>query len=241
MLEHTLVAAAPHNFRTTEAPAEADGVTEAWLAFETSVGRGRGHLRLRDGKAWTLLTTLSELKGHEEQRGRARPEVLVVGGGQGGIALGARLRQLDVPAIVVDRHMRPGDQWRQRGDGDALTLPAARWGGYVSIDNIGHQLGDHEDEVRQLVLGLLQAGHEEQILLSQDVGQVAELRCRGGRGYTYLAETFLPALRSSGVTEDCIHTMTIADPRRWLKIAAGRGGRMGRCGPVLALRPRRRP
>ena len=32
-------------------------------------GRGIGHLRLRDGKAWTLLTTLYELKGHEEPHG----------------------------------------------------------------------------------------------------------------------------------------------------------------------------
>ena len=48
-------------------------MTEAWLEFETEVGRGRGHLRLRDGSAWTLLTTLYELKGHEEPRGPQRP------------------------------------------------------------------------------------------------------------------------------------------------------------------------
>jgi cation diffusion facilitator CzcD-associated flavoprotein CzcO len=40
--------------------------------------------------------------------------VVIVGGGQGGIALGARMRQLGVPAIVVDKHDRPGDQWRNR-------------------------------------------------------------------------------------------------------------------------------
>jgi putative flavoprotein involved in K+ transport len=43
-----------------------------------------------------------------------QPYVLVVGGGQGGIALGARLRHLGVPAIVIDKHSRPGDHWRQR-------------------------------------------------------------------------------------------------------------------------------
>ena len=145
MLEHTLDSAEPRDFRTTAPPTEAEGVVEAWLAFETKVGRGKGHLRLSDGQAWTLLTTLYELKGHEEPRGLQRPmgaehgvdakrqtwlerrqqeaaqlgyetqpEVLVIGGGQGGIALGARLRQLDVPAIVIDRHARPGDQWRGR-------------------------------------------------------------------------------------------------------------------------------
>jgi putative flavoprotein involved in K+ transport len=43
-----------------------------------------------------------------------QPSVLVIGGGQGGVALGARLRQLGVPALVVDKHERPGDQWRGR-------------------------------------------------------------------------------------------------------------------------------
>lgn len=43
-----------------------------------------------------------------------QPYVLVIGGGQGGIALGARLRQLGVSHIVIDKHERPGDQWRSR-------------------------------------------------------------------------------------------------------------------------------
>jgi putative flavoprotein involved in K+ transport len=131
----------PGGFAIDGEPAESDGVTEAWLRFETRVGRGTGHLRLRDGAAWTLLTTLRELKGFEEGRpmgvehelrpGRRswreerqseeqtlgyaeQPYVVVIGGGQGGIALGARLRQLGVPALVLDRHDRPGDQWRKR-------------------------------------------------------------------------------------------------------------------------------
>jgi putative flavoprotein involved in K+ transport len=40
--------------------------------------------------------------------------VLIIGGGQGGIALGARLRQLGVPTIIIDKRGRPGDQWRSR-------------------------------------------------------------------------------------------------------------------------------
>src|ERR1700736_5982105 len=129
---------------------------EAWIKFETSVGRGIGHLRLRDGKGWTLLTTLNELKGHEEPKSERRPRgtehgavpnrqtwleqrrreaeelghvtqpyVVVVGGGQGGIALGARLRQLGVPTIIVDRNPRPGDAWRKRYK--SLTLHDPVW------------------------------------------------------------------------------------------------------------------
>jgi len=152
MLGARLIETDPSGFHTRE-PATADGdVVSASIEFETGAGRGTGHLRLRhgqreDGKdeAWTLLTALQELKGHEERKGSSRvlgavhgddpdprswaekraeedaalgrtlqPYVLVVGGGQGGIALGARLRQLGVPAIVVDKHERPGDQWRKR-------------------------------------------------------------------------------------------------------------------------------
>ncbi|WP_280339200.1 flavin-containing monooxygenase [Nocardia neocaledoniensis] len=135
----------PSGFHTTEPPTEDDGVISAWIGFETGVGRGVGHLRLTDEGAWTLLTTMQELKGYEEGKGPRRPKgvrhgadrdrvtwseqrereenelgysrqpyVLVVGGGQGGIALGARMRQLGVPALVVDKHDRPGDQWRKR-------------------------------------------------------------------------------------------------------------------------------
>jgi putative flavoprotein involved in K+ transport len=145
LLAGTLANTRPTGWRSTEEPTEADGVSEAWIEFETAVGRGTGHLRLRDGKAWTLLTTLYELTGHEEPANQRRPKgaehgvnrsrrtwleqrereadelgvrtqpyTLIVGGGQAGIALGARLRQLGVPTIVVDKRGRPGDQWRSR-------------------------------------------------------------------------------------------------------------------------------
>ncbi|MBD0324718.1 MAG: nuclear transport factor 2 family protein, partial [Aldersonia sp.] len=64
----------PTGFRTTEEPTEADGVVSAWIAFETGVGRGIGHLRLKDEGAWTLLTAMQELKGHEEGKGTRRPQ-----------------------------------------------------------------------------------------------------------------------------------------------------------------------
>ena len=40
------------------------------------------------------------------------PAVLVVGGGQAGLCIAARLRQLDVDTLVVDRAGRAGDNWR---------------------------------------------------------------------------------------------------------------------------------
>jgi len=100
-------------------------------------------------KAWTLLTELGELKGFEERLGKERPrgsaysrdfrgpnwldlrkasaeyadrdpDVLVVGGGQAGLTIAARLKQLNVDALIVDREKRIGDNWRRRYH--ALTL-----------------------------------------------------------------------------------------------------------------------
>jgi putative flavoprotein involved in K+ transport len=124
---------------------EANGVLESWIEFETDVARGNGHIRVKNGQIWTLLTTMSELKGHEEPLGFNRPKgvkhgaeskrrswkenrdeevaelgysqqpyCVIIGGGQGGIALGARLRQLNVPTIIIERNERPGDSWRKR-------------------------------------------------------------------------------------------------------------------------------
>lgn len=100
-------------------------------------------------KAWTLLTALDELKGFEEQQGISRPrgqaysrdfrgpnwldlrkaaaeyadrdpDVLVIGGGQAGLSIAARLKQLQIDTLIVDREARVGDNWRNRYH--ALTL-----------------------------------------------------------------------------------------------------------------------
>ncbi|MEV4349177.1 NAD(P)/FAD-dependent oxidoreductase [Actinoplanes sp. NPDC049596] len=178
LLTTTLDHIDPDNFELTEEPTEADGVIDAWIRFETAVGRGTGHLRLKPEGAWTLLTTLRELKGFEEQQGERRPQgvehtlskgrlswkerrareeadadpyVVVIGGGQGGIALGARLRQLGVPALVIDKHARPGDQWRGRYKSLCLHDPVwydhlpylpfpANWPVFSPKDKIGDWL-----------------------------------------------------------------------------------------------------
>jgi putative flavoprotein involved in K+ transport len=43
-----------------------------------------------------------------------QPYCLVIGGGQGGIMLGARLRQLGVPTLIIEKNARAGDSWRNR-------------------------------------------------------------------------------------------------------------------------------
>ncbi|MHA1529769.1 MAG: nuclear transport factor 2 family protein, partial [Alphaproteobacteria bacterium] len=72
MLEATLGEVRPTNWALTGDATDADGITSGWISFETASGRGEGYLRLNDQGAWTLLTTLKELKGHEEKRGPTR-------------------------------------------------------------------------------------------------------------------------------------------------------------------------
>jgi putative flavoprotein involved in K+ transport len=47
-----------------------NGVTADWFTFETAAARGKGYLRLKNCKCWTLLTSMTELKGFEEKKGR---------------------------------------------------------------------------------------------------------------------------------------------------------------------------
>jgi len=145
MADATLENVRPTNWQIKGEPTTADGITEAWLTFETNAVRGEGHVRLNEHGCWTLLTTAQELKGFEEKKGTKRdmgvlhvafkdrktwsetreseirelgyktqPYVLIVGGGQGGIGLGARLRRLGVPTIIIEKNDRPGDSWRKR-------------------------------------------------------------------------------------------------------------------------------
>src|SRR6188508_1135016 len=124
---------------------------EAIFRFDPPDGPGAGVVRLlpETQKAWTLLTALTDLQGHEEQVGQRRPKgqaysrdfsgpnwldqrkaqseyrdrepaVLVVGGGHAGLSIAARLTQRGIDTLVVDRHARVGDNWRTRYH--ALTL-----------------------------------------------------------------------------------------------------------------------
>ena len=145
MLRETLAGTRPGGWRITEEP-EVDGAdTHVWLGFETAAAQGIGRVTLRNGLAFTLMTAMADLKGHEEPRGPTRPRgivhkadrarqtwgearadrvarlghqdqpyVLIIGGGQGGLALGARLKQLGVPTLIVEATARAGDAWRTR-------------------------------------------------------------------------------------------------------------------------------
>ena len=72
LIERAVIPASPSGWTLEGDATEADGVIEGWIRFETGVACGYGHLRLTGGKAWTVLTTMTELKGFEERRGTTR-------------------------------------------------------------------------------------------------------------------------------------------------------------------------
>ncbi|NJO36885.1 MAG: hypothetical protein HC871_03715 [Rhizobiales bacterium] len=77
MLEATRPGTKPQGLRSEGEATVQDGLIEAWFTFETAVARGRGILRLRDGKCRTLLTVMQDLKCFEEHKGPTRPQGLV--------------------------------------------------------------------------------------------------------------------------------------------------------------------
>jgi len=147
MVAATLDNVQPSGWTLVGEASESDGVIEAQITFETAVARGSGHIKLGEEGCWTLSTAAQALKGHEERRGpfrsagapygarrggavqdgrsEAEPYVVVVGGSQAGIALGARLAALGMPHVVLESSARAGDKWRTRYD--ALSLHDPVW------------------------------------------------------------------------------------------------------------------
>ncbi len=92
---------------------------------------------------------------------------------------------------------------------------AAR-GAYVAFDTVGkHRY--QSDEVRlRLALTLLDAGHADRLLLSNDISRAGYLRRHGGAGYQHLFTSFLPRLRAAGVDEDTLRLLLHDNPLRFL-------------------------
>ncbi len=139
-------------FSDPEVEDDADG----FFRFQTRDGPGRGHLRLEDSRCRTLFTMLENLVAPSLESDT--PFVLVVGGGQGGLALGAHLSDLEVPYLIIDKHPKIGDQWRSRYDSLVLHDPVwydhmpfkpfpDGWPVFTSKDQMGDWLEAYADDL----------------------------------------------------------------------------------------------
>jgi phosphotriesterase-related protein len=117
------------------------------------------------------------------------------------------------PQRIVISHL--GDRFEHE-----FLLPIAMTGVYMSIDNIGYQgNGYPADEVRaKNIAFLIQHGYINQVMMSMDIGAKQFLLSYNGHGFVHLIEKFLPILRTMGISEEQIHTMTVENPARALAL-----------------------
>ena len=100
-------------------------------------------------KAHCIFTNLDDLKGFPEKIGALRngqpnhgkweaerekarivdedPVVLIIGGGHSGLGVAARLKALDIPALVIEKNERIGDNWRSRYEALCLHDPVCEY------------------------------------------------------------------------------------------------------------------
>ena len=65
---------------------------------------------------------------------------------------------------------------------------------------------------------LIERGHLEQILISQDICPVARLRRYGGEGYGHIFRNVVPMMRAKGFRQEEIDTILVENPRRFLTV-----------------------
>jgi len=94
-----------------------DGVTERPHGKNHSRPAGTGY------EPASTEQTFGEYQRERTSFEHNDPEVLVIGGGQSGICIGARLDGMGVDVLVVEKNARAGDSWRNRYETLALHTP----------------------------------------------------------------------------------------------------------------------
>lgn len=137
------------------------------------------------------------------------------------------LEQLDVFTSqgVDPRHLCIGHVSDFLDDPKALTvIEIAKRGAFIGFDTVGHQFeifgrAPVTDRMHvQRVLAVLEAGYEDQLLLSSDLapsfGQ--QLKANWGEGFSAVLTTFAGKLRHAGVSEKTLRKILRDNPRRFL-------------------------
>lgn len=116
------------------------------------------------------------------------------------------LRQLDVyESVGVDpRRIAIGHLDSMPGRDPDIMKALARRGAFVGIDRIRGEARADEDRVA-LILGFLEAGHADHLLLASDTRKDYS---RVGR--------FVKQLQAAGVSEAVLHVIQVDNPRRFL-------------------------
>jgi len=94
-------------------------------------------------------------------------------------------------------------------------IEAARAGAWIELDGVNERSAEAHIAV---IRALIAAGYLNRVLISQDSGWYRPGEPGGGRfnGYTFLFDSFLPALKRSGVSDAHIRTIMVDNPARVL-------------------------
>lgn len=98
----------------------------------------------------------------------------------------------------------------------AYHLALAERGAFVQFDTIQGE-SEYDVEIRiAWIRALVDAGHEERILLSQDVCLRSNLRAFGGPGYAYVITGFRERLVRAGLAAPLVDRLVTENPQRAL-------------------------
>ena len=134
------------------------------------------------------------------------------------------VEQLDVfESVGVDPHrVCIGHLTAIRPDAEPLAQTAkalAKRGAFLGFDTVGHLMGrsaiPEAHKVKHL-LAVLDAGYEDQLLLSADSTPAPQLKANWGQGYSSVVTQFVPKLRYAGVKDEVLHKILVDNPRRLL-------------------------
>lgn len=90
-------------------------------------------------------------------------------------------------------------------------------GVYIEFDTIG-KINYLSDEKRvELLIELVKRGLDDRILMSMDITRKSHLKYKGGIGYNYLFEIFIPMLKDAGITEKNLNKILIENPKNLFK------------------------
>lgn len=99
-------------------------------------------------------------------------------------------------------------------------LEVALRGAYVALDHVGVEDEDHitDAERAALVADLVRAGHGDRVLLSSSATGAAKGHAGNNLPYSYILTTFVPLLKTQGLSDEDAQRILVDNPRDLLSV-----------------------
>jgi phosphotriesterase-related protein len=149
-------------------------------------------------------------------------------------------RHPDAPGLLLDLLSSWGAQLdrvvighldRTVPDHDALVA-IGRSGCFLEFDLFGQESShvrygpvDLPNDATRIsrIAALIDAGFEDQILVSHDIAVKKWLAHYGGHGYDHILQRVVPRMQEHGISDQAIHKMLVTNPARLLSLSSSVG------------------